>query len=93
MQALLAKLFSVALPALLNWCAEKGAYLMKIFSLRRDLAKSQQKNTDQAEVVAKLAEEIQAYIARGEPVPKELKEKMREESKKLSNSSTTPSNS
>lgn len=75
--------------AVLNWLSGKVADLFARIvayyeeqSARKEI---EQKDLTQAEIVEKLSAEVIALQKAGQPIPEALKEKLREESRKLIN--------
>lgn len=76
-------LFSKLLPYALDWVWGKltvlADYLIEYFSMK----KSKTKREEMATTVKEIADEIKRLKLAGEPIPEELKEKLREKSKDL----------
>lgn len=84
----IAAIFAKALPAILSWVAgsvSRGiSFLVDLFGLKKD----QKQNQTQAQIVEDLATEVKKLALAGQPVPEELKEKLRNASRKLIRDST-----
>jgi predicted transcriptional regulator len=73
--------------AALNWLWGKFSglvlYAIEKYKINEEAKKLQKDNDKQAAVVQRLADEIEQLIRLGQPVQEELKEKLREESRRL----------
>ena len=71
------------IPSLLSWAGRKISSWFSFLREKKELKKGQDQRKDQAVSVEQIAAEIQKLIDEGKPVPEELKEKLRQESRKL----------
>lgn len=78
---------SWALKVGLNWAWGKISglflWLYENFKAKKEYKKIKEQNSEQAKKVESAADEIKKLLAAGQPVPEELKEKLREESRRL----------
>lgn len=85
------------LTVLLNWVWGKASDLFAWYMKKRKLDEENKAlidaNAKQAQKVKLLAEKIRFMIERGEVVPEELKEQLREESRLLIHGPTSPDGS
>lgn len=88
MPSWIAKFFTGLLT---EWAGKAIKYLfdfLKNLKEQKEETKEHNERIDQALLVQNISDEIQALIKENKPVPKELKDRLREESRKLINSTS-----
>jgi Txe/YoeB family toxin of Txe-Axe toxin-antitoxin module len=84
----------VLITVFLNWLYGKAAelflYLKRLYERKKEYEKIEEGNDKQARTVQELADQIRELIKAGQPVPEELKEQLREASRRLADGSDIP---
>lgn len=84
----------IIIAAILDWLVTKVGelvrYLKGIYERKKEYEKIGEENNKQARTVQELADKIRELIKAGQPVPEELKEQLREASRRLADGSDIP---
>lgn len=84
----------IIIAAILDWLVTKVGelvrYLKSIYDRKKEYEKIEEGNDKEARTVQELADKIRELIKAGQPVPEELKEQLREASRRLADGSDVP---